>query len=172
MYDENCPMCRDPIRSMSWVRLILNHQRTPFEAAEDMGMKPEDVNNHIYHHVDHETIPSPDNPDYLRYKMNKFANIIELWFDDMVVQRTLDRATMEMALKLVKEIRENLKVIGEMDGQLNRVDPKVQIINITNDFKKLTNVIMMDACDECRPKMLAAVEGMNISIPQLPGGKE
>lgn len=164
-------MCKDPLRSMSWVRLILNHQRTAFEAAEDFGMKPEDVNNHIYHHVDHEAIPSPENPDYLRYKMNKFANIIELWFDDMVVQRTLDRATMEMALKLVKEIRENLKVIGEMDGQLNRVDPKVQIINITNDFKKLTNVIMMDCCDECRPKMLKTVESMNISIPQLPGGK-
>ena len=135
-------------------------------------MKPEDVNNHIYHHVDHEVIPSPDNPDYIRHKMNKFANIIELWFDEMVVQRTLDRSTMEMALKLIKEIRENLKVIAEMNGDLNRVDPKIQIINITNDFKKLTNVIMMDACDECRPKMIAAVEQMQVTIPGLPGGKK
>lgn len=135
-------------------------------------MTPEAVNHHIYHHVDHEANPSPDHPEYIRHKMNKFANILELWFDGMVVDGNLDRSTMEMAMKLIKEIRENLKIIGEMDGKLNRVDPKIQIINITNDVKKLTNVIMMDCCDECRPKMISAVEQMQITMPALPGGKK
>lgn len=172
MYDENCPLCRDPVNSASWVRLILNYHRTAFDCAEAMGMTPEAVNEHVYHHVNHEQALHHDNPDYVRLKMVKFADILELWLDGMIVSNQIDRATMEMALKLIKEIRENLKIIAEMNGDLNRVDPKIQIINITNDFKKLTNVIMMDACDECRPKMIAAVEQMQVTIPGLPGGKK
>lgn len=173
MIDEHCPLCKDPIRGMSWTRLILNHHRTSLECAKELGIEPEDVNNHIYNHLPDNAFPDPNSPDYVRNKMLKFASILELWFDDMVIDKKIDRMTMELALKLVKEIRETAKVIGEIDGQLNKTDPKIQIINITNDFKKLTNVLMMDACDECRPKLLKAVEGMNITMPNLlPGGKQ
>lgn len=172
MHDENCPLCKDPLRGMSWTRLILNHHRTAMDCAKDFGIEPEAVNNHIFNHLEQSAFQDPNSPDYIRNKMLKFANILELWFDDMVVDRKIDRATMELALKLVKEIRESAKVIAEIDGQINKSDPKVQIINITNDFKKLTNVIMMDCCDNCRPKMISAVENMQITIPGLTGGKQ
>lgn len=171
MYDENCPLCRDPVKSASWVRLILNYHRTALECAEQMGMTPEAVNEHVYHHVSHESVVHPDNPEYVRLKMVKFADILELWLDGMIIDNNIERGTMDMALRLIKEIRENLKVIAEMNGDLNRADPKLQIINITNDFKKLTNVLMMDLCDQCKPKALKAIEGMSMTVPVLPGGK-
>lgn len=133
-------------------------------------MTPEAVNEHIYHHVNHEQALHHDNPDYVRLKMVKFADILELWLDGMIVSNQIDRATMDMALRLIKEIRENLKVMAEIDGKLNKADPKLQIINIKNDYKRLTNVLMMDLCDNCRPKALKAIEGMNTSIPVLTDG--
>ena len=171
IYDENCPLCRDPVTSASWERLILNYHRTAFDCADALGMTPEAVNEHIYHHCSHESALHHDNPDYVRLKMVKFADILELWLDGMIVDTKIERSTMDMAIRLIKEIRENLKVMAEIDGKLNKSDPKLQIINITNDFKRLTNVLMMDLCDECRPKALKAIEGMSMSMPQLPGGK-
>jgi hypothetical protein len=136
-----------------------------------MGMTPEAVNEHVYQHVNHEQAIHHDNPDYVRLKMVKFADILELWLDGMIIDNKIERGTMDMALRLIKEIRENLKVIAEMNGDINRADPKVQIINITNDFKRLTNVLMMDLCDNCRPKALKAIEGMSMTVPALPGEK-
>lgn len=160
-------MCKDPIRGMSWVRLIMNHQRTSHECAADMGMTPEDVNQHIYHHVSDHDVMNPDDPEYIRKKLIKFLTILELWLDRMIIDNNqgLDRATMEIALKLMGESGKLFKIVGEIDGQINRADPKLQIINITNDYKRLTNVIMMEMCDECRPKALAAVEAMQVQLP-------
>ena len=153
---------------MSWTRLIMNHIRTPMECADELGMTPEDVNKHIYEHVSDNAFDDPNSPDYTRKKMLKFVTILESWFDDMTVEPKIDRSTMEIALKLVKEITNSIKVIGEIDGQLNKVDPKVQIINITNDYKRLTGILMMDLCDCCRPNVMRVIEQMQGGPALLP----
>ena len=161
-------MCNDPQKAASWVRLITNNQRTSLECAKFFGMDPEDVNRHIYNHVNFEEGDDPNDPDYIRKKMIKFIKLVELWMDDMIIEGTPDRSTMDMLLKLMSEIRSNLRILGEVDGKLNRADPKLQIINIKNDFKQLTNVIMMEACDHCKPLMLNAIENMQVTETPQP----
>lgn len=153
---------------MAWTRLILANQRTALECAKSLGMTPEDVHTHIYHHVTVEdTTMDPNNPDYIRNKLLKFMQILELWFDDMTINGIPERSDMDMILKLIRAMQDSLKIVGELDGKLNKVDPKLQIINIQNDMRALTNVIMMDMCPDCQPKALAAIEGMKLTATPL-----
>lgn len=163
-FDENCPLCRDQARGTSWVRLILNNQRTVYECAAFYRVTEKYVEEHIYEHFNTELDVTPDDPDYVKKKMLKFITVIELWFDNMVTTSgvNIDRATIEMGLKMIREIRDSLKVVGEIDGKLNRTDPAIQIINMKNDLKQLTNVIMMDMCPDCQTKALKAMEQLQL----------
>ncbi|TRZ80784.1 hypothetical protein D4R86_03785 [bacterium] len=121
-------------------------------------MTPEQVNDHVYNHFDAEGEMSPDNPDYIRNKLLKLIQIIEIWFDEIVVRNDVDRNAIDAALSISKEIRSALKLIGELDGKLNQGQADFQLIELKRQYKMLTDTVMMELCPECQDKILHAVE--------------
>ena len=167
IFNEDCPMCQDPTKSMSWVRLIMANQRTALECAKYFNMDPKLVNEHVYKHITVEDATmDPNNPDYMKNKLFKFLNILEVFFDDMTITGKPDRNDIDLIMRLISSMQSTLKIVGELDGKLNKADPKLQIINVQNDMRALTNVIMMDLCDHCQPIAMKAVEKMQITAPK------
>jgi len=163
MFDDTCPLCNNPAKASSWVRLILNNHRTAIACAEFFKTTPEQVNKHIYSHYDVADTVSPNDPEFIKDKLLKLLSTIELWFDEAIIDNAIDRGTVDLALKMSREIRDTLKLYGELNGQLSQQNATINIVAIQNNYRQLTNTLMMDLCPDCQIKVMRVIENKRLA---------
>ena len=159
-----CVLCRDKTASMAWAKLITRGIRTPIECAAYYGISPEDVNDHLNNHIMYKNEEGRmDSPDYVVSKVLKIVEAMDEFFDEMRIQdTTIDRSTMDLILRLSKELRESLKLLADLQGRLGNSN-ETRVIEITNNYKMLTQVIMTEMCGDCQMKVIDAMDRLQLT---------
>lgn len=150
-------MCKQGSIGRTWSKDVILGRKSVYEAAGYFGMSIEDVQEHLDKHeinVDEEkgVYESTD------FYMNQFLKILKQlkdWMNYVTMVKDPDQKTMEVGLKVMKEIRLTLSDLAELQGKKEKSgNITVQIENMNMRYTKLTNLLMVELCDECRMKVI------------------
>jgi hypothetical protein len=155
--EEHCPMCEAGIIGRNHTKAITMGTPGALEAAVAyFCMTPAAVMYHCNTHeikVDEEAGIYESN-DFYMDRILKLMKRMDEWFKYLEAHAT-DRESITLGLRLVREMRETTKSLGEFQGRLNaNKNPIVQIETLNLQYNQLTNLIMTEVCDECRDKII------------------
>lgn len=160
--DPVCPLCRAGYIGGAATRAILTGRKSPFEIAAQYGMELEEVMEHVNKHEivlkegDAERYQSPD---WYLNEMLRMFNILRDWIDYMIEQPKgeIDVRKVDALTKLTKEVRFTLVELANFQGRIQKGEIHVDKMQV-NNIAMLTDVILEEACDQCRIKMVKAIE--------------
>jgi hypothetical protein len=73
-----------------------------------------------------------------------------------------------LGIKLAREVRLTLESLAEFQGRLNRGggDTTIKLTQINIKYMKLTQALMTEVCEECRPKIIEILDEQPREIAQ------
>lgn len=74
---------------------------------------------------------------------------------------------MNTGVKLMKETRETLKLVAELQGKLSKGSNTYQnqYIQIQGDFQMFTSSVLENACPSCQQKLLTVMKEKQLQLP-------
>jgi sarcosine oxidase delta subunit len=164
-----CNICNAGKVGLKWTRELNIGNKSLRVAALEFNMTIDEVMEHLNsHHMEdtEETIDVMElvkNPAFFYRELWTLIVNLKEWLEVTRETGDLDRNNIELGLKLLREIRETLKLIAELDGKLNKGDTyQIQYNQIQGDFNVLISTVLGEVCDECQGKVLKAMEGATL----------
>lgn len=158
---SKCNMCLAGGTGTAWCKDILAGNKTYNQAATFFHMLPLDVMEHVNQHaitVDDATGVA-DSPDFYLRELLKVLKALKDWMEYCTTQANVSRGDIDLGIRLSKEVRETLKVLGEFQGRYNATkNPTVQLTEVHQKYMELTDVIMAEVCPKCQSKILHVIE--------------
>lgn len=152
-----CKICDAGSIGRSWSKDLLLGKKTILEASIFFDCTQEDILDHINHHEIIVDVTSGDyeSPDFYMNELLTLFNMMKDWVNLVLQSKQLDSRDMELGLKLSKEIREILKLLGEFHGKNDKSkDINVNIELINQKYMMITNFITKELCPECQLKVI------------------
>jgi len=163
-----CPLCDAGDTGRIWSKEILTGRKNIEEAALFFKTTSSQVQTHVYEHYQPElivedTVQCEPEDFYLR-ELHKLLKQLKDLTTYCVKSSDMSNRDIETMVKLVKETRDTLKVLGEFEGRINK-QAQVQVnIGLINDrYEKIQNFLLTEACDECKMKMIDLMDQLTIS---------
>ena len=164
METDNCPMCWYPQGSRITRKLGLG-QMTYKDAARRFNMEVADVEEHVYKHSADAWQPADAmsksyDRDYYVKRLESMHDDLSAWADE-ILEREPTAENIRAATSLVKELRDTLRLLGEVTKIL-KDDESQQAITAVKEMQMrylaLTNIIITQSCPTCKEKILQAIE--------------
>lgn len=162
-------------RAINWTRDLNANKRSIQEACIEFSMTPEEVYEHMSSHVIPELVNNVDvesvlnDPAFFYRELYDLFTTMRDWLSFTMETERLDRTTIDTGLKLIKEIRETLKLIAELQGKIKKGNTyQIQYNQIQGEFNVLMGTVLSHACDKCQLEIMNAIENNK----QLTGGNK
>jgi hypothetical protein len=142
---------------------IVGGQLTKTMVAQDLGVSPETIFNHMQNHWKEfsQVVPQPApvaGIQKLAY-VNKHDMLmnncqdIQLKLRGYLDSQDISATTMKTMLSLAQEVRHSITALAELEGEIKKEQ------NITlNFYNELKVTIFSNLCPECRTKVLAVLD--------------
>ena len=167
MTDEvNCPLCIDR-RGKRWTEALHKGNKSIRDAQLVFNMKKEDIEEHLYKHSSTLLIEEPSSlaesseREFYISRLAQMGTDLNRMLEDVVCDGNTNPETIRSATTLTKEIRETLKLLGEITKVISN-DETAQLeralLDMRTNYLTLTNIITAQACPECQKKILAAID--------------
>lgn len=159
-----CRLCAAGYLGGAATRAILTGRKSPFEVAAQYGMDIEEVMEHVNRHEIVLKQDSPgryQSPDWYLNEMLGMFNVLRDWIDFLIEGqkdgKDLDPRKIDALTKLTKEVRATLVELANFQGRIQKGEIHIDKMQV-NNIAVLTDVLLEEACDECRLKMIEALE--------------
>jgi hypothetical protein len=152
-----CPMCRAGIIGRNATKEItLGVPGSLEKAVMFFKMTPLEVQEHCTNHeimVDEEEGKYESN-DFYMDRLLKVLKRLDAWVKYLDA-KSLDRESISLGLKLMKETRETMKDLAEFQGRLDRRgNVSIQIDTLNAQYNELQQVILQGLCPECQEMVI------------------
>ena len=162
-----CNICNSDKKGIQWTKDLQNGKRKIHEACIEFSMTPDEVTDHMLNHhmldldqndvVDINAIL--DDPTFFYKELYELFTTMKDWLNFTMEVERLDRTTIDTGLRLMKEIRETLKLIAELQGKIKKGNTyQIQYNQIHGDFNALLNTVLSCLDEANQLKILKAVE--------------
>lgn len=164
METKDCPMCQDR-RNARWTEALARGNKTIKEAMTAFGMSRADVEEHLYKHAPQFEAPTDkdrtyDKEYYIRL-LDQMGEDLRNMLEETLATGRVDSETIRSATTLTKEIRETLRLLGDITKVLrddNTAELERNILEMRNNYLTLTNIITAKVCPECQKNIIEAIE--------------
>jgi hypothetical protein len=166
-----CKVCKSPI-GLEWTQKLQNGEILPVDMALQFDISISKVNEHMLnidgsHNMDtaierrakfSELI---QDPDYLLDEIHYMMNRIHHWLESLD-ETDPDSVTIKQGTTLIKELRETVKLVYELQGKFNKGDTyHQQFIQIQGDYNQFTNAVLeANLCPGCTDKILKITDNL------------
>lgn len=156
-----CLLCKAGYIGGAATRAILTGRKSPFEIAAQYGMDVEDVMEHVNKHeivLKQDSVGRYQSPDWYLNEMLGLFNVLRDWIDYLMEQpKDLDSRKISSLTTLTKEIRAVIVELANLQGRIQKGEIHVDKMQV-NNIAILTDVLLEEVCDECRPRVIEALE--------------
>lgn len=164
----SCPLCDAGDTGNIWSKDILTGRKNIHEAALHFKTTASVVQEHVYEHYNPEPIVEEacqvESEDYYIRELHILLKQLKDWTNYCIKATDMSNRDIETMLKLVKETRDTLKVLGEFEGRINKqAQVQVNIGLINERYDKIQKFLLNEACDECKLKMIELMDQLTIS---------
>lgn len=164
MDKSGCPLCQDK-RGDRWTEALALGNKSIKEAMIAFNMSKADVEEHIYKHADSfipatDTARSYDKEFYIR-RLDQMGSDLNSMLEEVMDTGRVDSESIRSATTLTKEIRETLRLLGDITKVIsddNTATLERNIMDMRTNYLTLTNIITSKVCPECQKKILEAIE--------------
>ncbi|MFA5760196.1 MAG: hypothetical protein WC877_00275 [Dehalococcoidales bacterium] len=167
-----CNLCNAGQYGAKWSAELKLGTKKVSTAAVEFNMSIEDVLDHINHHeVPTENVNLEEllnDPNFFYRELLMLHVRLKDWMAFMMETEEFGVSNIDRGIKLIKEIRETLKLLAELQGKLNKGDTyNQQFIQIQTDLRSIRNAVLEVACPHCQPLIMQAMKDQKA----LPEGK-
>lgn len=168
MITMGCNICNSPAAiNVAWTKDLNMRKKRIQDACVEFRMTPKQVIEHLETHAIPEVEPEKEidiieimeSPEFLYKELYSLFTSVKSWLEFTMENERLDRTTIDMGIKLTREIRDTLKFIAELQGKINKGNVyQVQYNQIHGDFNALIGVILNVLDNENQQKILKVIE--------------
>ncbi len=158
-----CNLCNAGQYGARWTAELKLGTKKVSNAAVEFNMTVEEVLTHINEHemktnmVD--VVDLLKDPDFIKREVIVMHIRLKEWLEFMMEAEEFGTHNMDRGIKLMKENRETLKLLADLEGKFNHSNIYQQkYLESQAQIKMLTNVIMENACPECRRNLIGKVK--------------
>jgi len=166
MSEKKCPICAAGSEGFFVTESYLQGRVSFRQICDLFNVTKQQALEHIHlHHPNgYEEKPSDDLQQIINYR-NKFYLLLldlEMWINR--VKNTggeeLSYKTINALTSLIKEYRQVLSVLAELDGKINKNQVVVELQNYNQKLDEIVTLIVEELCDDCRAKVLGKLENV------------
>lgn len=159
---RECPLCVDA-RGARWSEYLQRGTKTTKEAATAFGISVADVEEHLFKHEPSWEAKSVKDESYDKEfyikRLDQIGTDLNRMLDD-VLDGDTSTENIRNATSLTKEIRETLRLLGEItrvlkDDEAAKMERTV--LTMRENYLALTNIIMKETCPSCQAKIIEAI---------------
>lgn len=171
MNERDCPLCQDR-RGQRWSEALIKGTKTILEAQQAFGMTREDIEEHLYKHSpDWSTRPKAavevqDREFYIR-RLSQMGDDLNSLLEDVMDFGGTDPQTIKNVTTLTREIRETLRLLGEVTKVLKDEDAAKAMIEV-EDMKRhcmnFSTIVVTLSCPECKEKIIKALQEQKLML--------
>lgn len=163
--EKDCHLCQDR-RGKRWTEALHKGNKSIREAQLAFNMSKEDIEEHLYKHssvwVEEPTsLVETNSREFYISRLTQMGIDLNRMLEDVVDDGNTNPETIRSATTLTKEIRETLKLLGEITRVISD-DETAQLeralLDMRTNYLTLTNIITTQACPECQKKILSAID--------------
>lgn len=164
-----CPLCDAGDVGRIWSKDILTGRKNIQEAALFFKTTSSIVQQHIYEHYKPDTVvvddscdPAVESEDFYLRELHRLLKQLKDWTNYCVKATDMSNRDIETMLKLVKETRDTIKVLGEFEGRINKqAQIQVNIAMINQRYDLIQKFLLTEACDECKIKVIDLMDELS-----------
>lgn len=169
----DCKICNSGPIGSKWTAELNLNIRKPKDAALFFQISIDDVLEHLNSHkMEYEDVNLAellDDPNFFYQELLMIHIKLKDWLSFIIESEDLSPSTINTLTKLVKENRDTLKLIAELQGKLNRGNTyQNQFIQIQGDFQMFTSSVLENTCPACQQKLFQVMKDKQL---QLTGNK-
>ena len=170
----DCPICLAKSLGAAKIRNCHLGKTTPYVVANELGCSYEQVMCHIneQHEIKVDEDGNFQTEDILLKKLASNMKTLEEWTGFIIstvsAPKDVDRAKVDMLVKLTQEIRKTIESIAELQGRLGPGDTVMQIQVLNGRVMDLTNMVLDNSCSDCKMKILQAMERKQVCQTVVP----
>jgi hypothetical protein len=165
MEQDKCPLCRDVKKGQRITKKCALGQMSTREAARMFNMSEADVEEHIYKHSSEswqpeETASHAYDRDYYVKRLESLQDDLTVWANE-ILDGEPTAENIRMATTLVKELRDTMRLLGEVTKILKDDEAQEAIAAVQSmraEYLSLTQTIATQCCPDCRTKVVAAIK--------------
>jgi len=171
MNERECPLCQDR-RGSRWSEALIKGTKTILEAQQAFGLTREEVEEHLYKHSpDWSTTPKAaievqDREFYIK-RLAQMGNDLNSLLEDVMDFGGTDPMTIKNVTTLTREIRETLRLLGEVTKVL-KDEEAAEAMLAMEDMKRhcmnFSTIVVTLACPECREKIVTALQEQKLMM--------
>lgn len=156
-----CNICNSGKYGAKWTAELKMGTKKVSAAAVEFNMTVEDVLTHINDH----SVPEEDvnleellnDPNFYYRELLMLHVRLKDWMSFMMETEEFGTANIDRGIKLIKEVRETLKLLAELQGKLNKGTTTTynqQIVVVQDEIKALRTGVLERCCPECQMELL------------------
>ncbi len=164
MEKSKCRLCQDK-RGGRWSEALALGNKTIKEAQVAFNMSKADVEEHLFKHTDSFTGAKENNRTYSKdfyiARLDQMGSDLNSMLDEVMGSGRVDSESIRSATTLTKEIRETLRLLGDITKVItndNTAELEQNVLELRNILLTLTNTITNKACPECQKKILETID--------------
>ncbi len=157
---SECALCKLGQELSENYRLrIVSGELDPNVVARQFDMSIEEVMTHVYEHGD------PIDFAHLgfEYYDARLRGIFRRFNDWMIIITSTsepDEKKVRMATLLTKELREILRLMGEIDGKVGSAKYEKELAEANARLGQIVEIVLREACPKCQRKILDSLENL------------
>jgi hypothetical protein len=169
-----CNICNSGKIGIKWTKDLNSDKRKIQEACIEFSMRPDEVIEHLKSHAILEEVEKSvteliNDPEFFYKELYSLFTAMKSWLEFTMEAERIDRSTIEVGLRLIREIRETLKLIAELQGKITKGSTyQNQYIQIQGDLNMLVGTVLNEVCNDCQKKILKVID----NTPRLGNGKK
>jgi hypothetical protein len=158
-----CNICNAGTYGARWTTEINLGIKKISQAAIEFNMSVEDVLTHINSHESKEEqfdiVEVLQDPDFIKREVIVMHIRLKEWLQYMIESEELGPHNMDRGIKLLKENRETLKLLADLEGKLNRDTAyQKQYIDAQNNLRIITSAVSECGCSGCKQKIFGKIK--------------
>lgn len=150
-----CNICNAGNYGARWTTEMKLGTKKVSNAAIEFNMTVEEVLEHLNtHECKTETVDVIEllnDPDFIKREVILMHIRLKDWLQFMMEAEEFGVHNMDRGIKLLKETRETLKLLAELEGKFNRGNQvQNQYIQVQGNMKMITDAIAEHCCPDCK----------------------
>jgi len=162
----DCPLCGSGRRAQRWTEALHKGTKSVLEAQREFGMSKEAVEAHLFQHSPTwNAVPAikeeVSERDYYIRQLSQMEIDLHKMLEDVVDFNATSPDTIRSATSLTKEIRETLRLLGEITKVISNdetAELERAILDMRTNYLTLTNIVTTQCCPMCQKKILDAID--------------
>jgi hypothetical protein len=164
MEKDKCNLCQDK-RGDRWTEALALGNKSIKEAMIAFNMSKADVEEHIYKHTDSfvegQQVGRTYEKDFYIKRLDQMGSDLNSMLEEVMSSGRVDSESIRSATTLTKEIRETLRLLGDITKVItddNTAELERNVIDMRNNYLTLTNIITSKVCPDCQKKIIEAID--------------